>query len=174
MYRVSSLCVVYNQPQAPTRIASRLPFSEETNLVEKDILAIAALGREVLQVSILADTMLQAQLLPELTTDYRESPLARTILGFHCIMYPAVFQLGICAIVVLGVLRSKSAEESNIPLLPHWPAWIVIISLRKALILVHTVFERVPTVFPSSRGTNLGILLQVCAVEGKGSSRVSR
>jgi hypothetical protein len=72
MYRVSSLCVVYNQPQASTRIASRLPFSEETNLVEKNILSIAALGREVLQVSILADTMLQAQLLPELTTNYRE------------------------------------------------------------------------------------------------------
>jgi hypothetical protein len=34
--------------------------AEKTDLVEKDILAIAALGREFLQVSILADTMLQA------------------------------------------------------------------------------------------------------------------
>lgn len=38
--------------------------------------------------------------------------------------------------MVLGSLLAKSAEESNIPLLPHWPAWIVMISLRKALALV--------------------------------------
>lgn len=42
----------------------------ETDLVEEHILAITALGGELLQVSILVDAMLQAQLLPELTTDY--------------------------------------------------------------------------------------------------------
>jgi hypothetical protein len=44
--------------------------------------------------------------------------------------------------VMSGSLRSKSAEESNIPLLPHWPAWIVMISLRRALISVQTLLDQ--------------------------------
>jgi hypothetical protein len=50
----------------PSRRASVI----ETDLVKEHILAITALGRELLQVSILIDAMLQAQLLPELTSDY--------------------------------------------------------------------------------------------------------
>lgn len=39
-------------------------------LVVEDILAIAALGRKVLEVSVLADAVLLAKLLPELTADF--------------------------------------------------------------------------------------------------------
>lgn len=38
-------------------------------LVEEDVFAIATLSREVLQVSILADAMLLAELLPELAAN---------------------------------------------------------------------------------------------------------
>jgi hypothetical protein len=42
-------------------------------LVEKDIFAVTAFGCEVLEVSILVDSMLLTQLLPELATDYKRS-----------------------------------------------------------------------------------------------------
>lgn len=38
-------------------------------LVEKHVLAITALGRKLLQVAVLADAMLQTELLPELAPD---------------------------------------------------------------------------------------------------------
>jgi hypothetical protein len=38
-------------------------------LVEEDVLAVAALGRKVLQVAILVDAVLEAELLPELAPD---------------------------------------------------------------------------------------------------------
>jgi hypothetical protein len=39
-------------------------------LVVEDIFAVAALGREVLEVPVLADAVLLAELLPELTADF--------------------------------------------------------------------------------------------------------
>jgi hypothetical protein len=45
--------------------------AEQTHLIEEDILAISALGCKLLQVPILADTVLEAQLLPELTANCR-------------------------------------------------------------------------------------------------------
>lgn len=44
-------------------------------LVEEDVFAVAALGREVLQVSVLADAMLLAELLPELAANWVKSVL---------------------------------------------------------------------------------------------------
>ena len=40
-----------------------------SDLVEEDILPITAFCREVFEIAILTDSMLQAQLLPELTTN---------------------------------------------------------------------------------------------------------
>lgn len=43
----------------------------KTHLVEEHVLAVSAFSRKLLQVTILADSVLQAQLLPELATDLR-------------------------------------------------------------------------------------------------------
>jgi hypothetical protein len=45
-------------------------------LVEEDVLAVAALGRKVLQVAILVDAVLEAELLPELAPDWVRQWLA--------------------------------------------------------------------------------------------------
>jgi hypothetical protein len=48
-------------------------------LVEKDVLSIAAFSREVLKVSILADSVFLAKLLPELASNYGMSVLIGAI-----------------------------------------------------------------------------------------------
>jgi hypothetical protein len=63
MYLVSSLCRWSGQHRL-------LLFSSLANLVEEDVLAIPTFGREILEISILIDPMLLAQLLPELTANY--------------------------------------------------------------------------------------------------------
>ena len=62
IYRVSSDCdsVIPN----PYHCRGRL-----LDLIEEHVLSVTAFGREVLEVAILADSMLLAQLLPELTAD---------------------------------------------------------------------------------------------------------
>jgi hypothetical protein len=72
-------------------------------LVEKDILSIAAFSREVLKIPILADTVFLTKLLPKLTANYE-----------------MLIQAG-----AVGVMECAS----NVLLLPHWPAWMVMISL---------------------------------------------
>lgn len=51
------------------RIPTHTDGFDRTHLVEKHILAIAALGREILEVAVRTDAVLQAQLLPELAPD---------------------------------------------------------------------------------------------------------
>jgi hypothetical protein len=77
-------------------------------LVEEDIFAVTALGREVFEVAILVYTVLEAELLPELAADCSGGLGTRTLL----LMWG------------LGVFDE--------PLLPHWPAWSVIISLLRS------------------------------------------
>lgn len=62
IYLVSSLC-------SPRISILRWPRLIEMYLVEKHVLAITALGRKLLQVAVLADAMLQTELLPELAPD---------------------------------------------------------------------------------------------------------
>lgn len=76
-------------------------------MVEKHIFSIAALGRKLLQVSILANAMLQAQLLPELTTDYRESLSANIVLKMYGAIHSVSCHSRVWAFVMLGSLRSK-------------------------------------------------------------------
>lgn len=72
MYRVSSLCPssinIYLHKRPRNRQHSRTSLLH-TYLVEEDILPISTLSRKLLQVPILADSMLQTQLLPELATN---------------------------------------------------------------------------------------------------------
>ena len=46
-------------------------IADQTHLIEEDVLAISALGCKLLQVPILADAVLEAQLLPELAANCR-------------------------------------------------------------------------------------------------------
>jgi hypothetical protein len=74
-------------------------------LVEKDIFAVAAFGSKVFEVAVAIDAVFLAQLLPELRA--------------HCTK------------CVSRVEAPNQAErEVTIPLLPHWPAWSVMISLH--------------------------------------------
>ena len=73
-------------------------------LVVEDVLAVAALGRKVFEVAVLADSMLLAQLLPELAPDCRPS------ISFVAKLSRAV------------KLRRGSWRTRDVPLLPHWPA----------------------------------------------------
>ena len=81
-------------------------------LVEEDILPIPSLGGKIFEVAVLADSMFLTEMLPELTSDLEtrrerdDVPRAR---GRVCF--------------------SHIPGGSTIPLLPHWPAWIVMISL---------------------------------------------
>lgn len=63
MYLVSSDCAI------PCQRSVQAYNSSPTDLVEKDVLAVAPLGRKVLEVAILVDTVLLAELLPELAAD---------------------------------------------------------------------------------------------------------
>jgi hypothetical protein len=63
MYLVSSLCKLCGQHRF-------LAFSSFANLVEENVLAIPAFGREILEIPILIDPMFLTQLLPELATNY--------------------------------------------------------------------------------------------------------
>lgn len=76
-------------------------------LVVEDVFAVAALGRKFLEVTVLVDSMLLAELLPELASD---CPNASDLL------------------TRLNITQAGSAKNSL--LLPHCPAWMVIISLR--------------------------------------------
>ena len=84
-------------------------------LVEEDVLPIPSLGGEVFEVAVLADSMFLTEMLPELTSDLEtrrerdDVPRARGRVRF-----------------------SHDPGGSTIPLLPHWPAWIVMISLALA------------------------------------------
>lgn len=80
--------------------------SRVVGLVEEDIFAVAAFGREVFKVAVLIDAMLKAKLPPELRADWRAYQYA-------------------CDRSVGGI--------QNPPLLPHWPAWSVMISLRPSV-----------------------------------------
>jgi hypothetical protein len=88
-------------------------------LVEEDIFAVAAFGRIVLEVSVFVDTVLLAELLPELLADYTVLS-APSYLG--C-------KLGRCAYLVWSMWGMVKGYAVDVPLLPHWPAWSVIISL---------------------------------------------
>jgi hypothetical protein len=85
-------------------------------LVEEDIFAVAAFGRIVLEIAILVDAVLLTELLPELLPD--------------CTVLSAPFCLRsdlrrrVC--LMWGMAEGYAV---NVPLLPHWPAWSVIISL---------------------------------------------
>lgn len=65
-------------------------------LVEEDIFAVAAFGREGLEVAVAVDAMFEAQLLPELRTDFGSGGLA---------VWWGLWWGGV-----------------GVPLLPHWPA----------------------------------------------------
>lgn len=103
-------------------------------LIEEDILAIATFGREILQISVLVDSMLLAQLLPKLTTDLRKrdtvsesgSVISNSVfLRVHMIGSDEFEHITSC-----GAGRLIEVGGVHIPLLPHWPAWIVMISLH--------------------------------------------
>jgi hypothetical protein len=67
IYRVSSLCL---QPYIISNRALLHFNKKKTDLVEKHILAVSALGRKVFEIPILVDPMLLAKLLPELAANY--------------------------------------------------------------------------------------------------------
>lgn len=69
MYRVSSLCRFYQLLCTQSIYQGLTDADSGTYLVEEDILAVPAFCCKLLQVPILANTVLQAQLLPELATD---------------------------------------------------------------------------------------------------------
>lgn len=69
-------------------------------LIEKHVLSVSTFCCEVFEISILTDSMLLTKLRPELGSNYVSVNKSRIRLG-----------------------------ASDILLLPHWPAWIVIISL---------------------------------------------
>lgn len=89
-------------------------------LVEEDVLAIPSLGRKVLEISILIDPVLLTQLLPELTAHYK-----KRVLVSQNALVPVVFYVA----QMRGVLAT--VHRKSIPLLPHWPAWMVMISLHE-------------------------------------------
>jgi len=62
MYRVSSLCHFLSASILTT-------FHCGSHLVEENILPVPSLSSEILEVAVLADAMLETQLLPELTTN---------------------------------------------------------------------------------------------------------
>ena len=76
------------------------------HLVEEDVLAITTLGRKVFKISVLVDAMLLAELLPELASNCGNS---------RSVTLPC------------GRFGLQGGDE--VPLFPHWPAWIVMISL---------------------------------------------
>ena len=92
-------------------------------LVVEDILAVAALGRKVLQVPVLVDPMLLAELLPELTA--------------NCISVSAL--LVRARIEVRRRVNGNRGTGDYSLLLPHWPAWIVMISLPAALDMIKSL-----------------------------------
>ena len=80
-----------------------------SDLVKEDILPVPAFCGEVFEIAILTDSMLQAQLLPELTTDCEHVSID----------LPSNITTTCTNASVLG----------DSLLLPHWPAWMVMISL---------------------------------------------
>lgn len=89
-------------------------------LVEKHIFAIAALGREVFKVAILRNTVFLAQLLPELTANFVGNRSADEL------QLPACFE----STRHSGVRKNRGDSL----LLPHWPAWTVMISLADIVV----------------------------------------
>lgn len=84
-------------------------------LVKEYVFSVPAFRRKVFQISILVDTMFLTKLLPELASNYTK--LSRSS----------------CASQENRILWWKAVVSWNILLLPHWPAWIVIISLRLSI-----------------------------------------
>lgn len=80
-------------------------------LVEEDVLAIAAFSRKVLEVAILANSMFLAKLLPKLASNYISLVSRRTLSAWSKSIY------------------GDWVRARDILLLPHWPAWTVMISL---------------------------------------------
>lgn len=74
-------------------------------LVEEDVFAVAAFGREVFEVAVLVDAVFETKLAPELGADWR---------WWWCQLIVACDRSVLCC---------------HSPLLPHWPAWSVMISL---------------------------------------------
>jgi len=99
IYRVSSLYIIFSQSRAIEQSANI------ANLIEEDVLPIPTLCREVFQIPILTDTMFLTELLPELATNF------------------------ICPLLSVHDVPTVDGDGEGVPLLPHWPAWMVIISL---------------------------------------------
>lgn len=78
-------------------------------LVEEDVLAITALCGKVLEVAILTDTMLLAELLPELTSNYQ-------------LYQPTNLCVYSSYRASLTSSRFVARLKWNVLLLPHWPA----------------------------------------------------
>lgn len=99
-------------------------ISRVVALVVKHILAVPALGGKVLEVAILADSVLLAELLPELASNClpRQQCLGQLPRPRQMPRPPAVSARGVAD-------RRAVRETSYSLLLPHCPAWIVIISL---------------------------------------------
>lgn len=72
-------------------------------LIKENVLSVSTLCCKIFQVTILAYAMFLTQLLPKLTADFFD-------------------------VSKQGVAR-KAGNKAYILLLPHWPAWMVIISL---------------------------------------------
>ena len=86
--------------------------SRVVGLVEENIFAVTTFGRKVFEVAVLVDPMLLAQLLPELRA--------------HC-------QIGSASAHAVRPAFAVAPGELSVcwhsPLLPHWPACNVMISL---------------------------------------------
>ena len=116
-------------------------------LVKEDIFAVAAgvraLGGVGVEVAVLVYAVLKAELLPELRADWEVLVL---VLGSY----------DVGAVRVGGVV--------DVPLLPHWPAWTVMISLCSCQYSVYS-FQRDTRVY---RG-----ILPCCAGHASSRSRKS-
>jgi len=81
--------------------------SRIVTLVVENVLPVATLSREVLEVAVLIDAVLLAELLPKLAPDF-------------------IFLVSPAGLHAYGILcnpkESRPRREGNILLLPHWPA----------------------------------------------------
>lgn len=95
---------------------------EVSCLIEEYVFPVTAFCREVFEVTILTDTVLLAELLPKLAP--------------NCL----ICQISMPSLRVVTIrMRVGGWDQFRecVPLLPHWPACIVIISLRIALATRH-------------------------------------